>query len=96
MRGHPNKTIGVAFGGRSYHHYDYVLIREPEKTVCTIGQILLFKAKSKGGALVVRLLGRINDIREKICPEELKNEVRCILCIWNGFAHTIVAPPFPD
>ena len=75
MRGNPSQTAGLAFGGRTYHHNDYIMIHESERPLCSIGQIQTIKSKSHDCGLVVRLLGRINDIREEICPEELKNEV---------------------
>ena len=72
--GYGSKVSGVAFHGHNYHIHDFVVIRSSSKTqLCSIGQIQ--EIEKHTFRLRVYLFGRVNDIRAKVCPEEVKDEV---------------------
>ena len=72
----PNVLLGISYKGSSYHYNDFVVIQDKGKSVGSIGQIKKMHMESQYCRLVVRLFGRVNDIRDTICPDELKDEVQ--------------------
>jgi DNA (cytosine-5)-methyltransferase 1 len=71
-----NLRTGVAYRGVNYHVYDFALIRANDGP-CQVGHItdIRFPQGSLSPNVIVKLLGRVNNLSGLLPPNVIKDEV---------------------